>query len=155
MIILSSFHCVTKFLAYFQGMEPKLIFRLLTAIRECNVDDVKMLLHEEGVDPDTNFYLSGRFKSALCLAVEARSAPIGKMLSSKRFMLSVIYCNQNSNSWAQFSRDCKIKINANVVDLRFSNSNMFFSGYILWEHLCVYVMTFLPKISNPNIEDML
>jgi hypothetical protein len=59
-------------------MEPKLIFRLLTAIRECNVEEVEKLLKVEGVDPDTNFYLSGRFKSALCLAVEARSAPIGK-----------------------------------------------------------------------------
>jgi hypothetical protein len=59
-------------------MEPKKIFRLLSAIRGRQVDEVRHLLDLDGVDPDTKFYLSGRMRPAICIAVEARSVEIGK-----------------------------------------------------------------------------
>jgi hypothetical protein len=63
-------------------MEAKRIFRLLSAIRGNNPDEVKQLL-DEGLDPDTKFYLSGRYRPAVSLAAEERSAEIGNLKKIK------------------------------------------------------------------------
>ena len=60
-------------------IDPRLSSRLLASIRGSNVEEVKKLL-DQGVDPDTKFYLSGRLRSAIAIAVETRSVEIGKFL---------------------------------------------------------------------------
>lgn len=58
-------------------MESRRLFRLLSAIRHHDAAEVRQLL-DEGLDPDTKLYLSGRLKPALNLAVEERASEIGK-----------------------------------------------------------------------------
>jgi len=51
--------------------------RLLAAIRHHDVGEIRKLL-DEGLDPDTNLYLSGRLRPAISLAAEERAVEIGK-----------------------------------------------------------------------------
>ena len=52
--------------------------RLLAAIRQHDVGAIKQLL-DEGLDPDTNLYLSGRLRPAVSLAAEERATDIGNI----------------------------------------------------------------------------